>query len=398
MRDVLPEIERRMSLDFPDRLREWRAVVEVAKARAEAWQGDVREAHKHGSPPPLPPTETSQPEPQAPRLRQNDVTVEKVATLLATAAPKGLLIVRDEIAGWIGSMNAYHDAGRPFWIEAYGGRPYRVERQKSPVPIVVPRLAVSVYGGTQPDKIAGLLRDADDGLLSRIAWFWPEPVPFRLGKHPPASEWALTALDRLRLLDLAPGAEPDGLPRPLMVPLVESALPFMERFGQEMQKWQGESGGLMRSALGKARGLALRLGLSLEFLWWVASHDGMAPPPMAITERAFLAAATLVAEYFMPNAERVYGDAAVPIADRNATTLARWIAKERPTEVHVRQLQREVRLPGLHDAEAIHAAAKALVEAGWLQPPQSPRAPGERRREAYAVSPRLTEAANGHMG
>jgi hypothetical protein len=92
------------------------------------------------------------------------VTVEKVATLLAGAAPKGLLIVRDELAGWLLGMNAYNDAGRSFWIEAYGGRPYRVERQKHPEPIVIPRLAVAVTGGTQPEKLAALFREADDGL------------------------------------------------------------------------------------------------------------------------------------------------------------------------------------------------------------------------------------------
>ena len=50
------------------------------------------------------------PEPQAPRLRQRDTTIERVATLLAAAAPKGLLIDRDEFAGWIDGMTAYNDA------------------------------------------------------------------------------------------------------------------------------------------------------------------------------------------------------------------------------------------------------------------------------------------------
>ena len=36
MRDVLPEIERRMLADFPDRLREWQADAEFAKAAEEA--------------------------------------------------------------------------------------------------------------------------------------------------------------------------------------------------------------------------------------------------------------------------------------------------------------------------------------------------------------------------
>jgi hypothetical protein len=78
------------------------------------------------------------------------VTIERVAALLAGAASKGLLIVRDELSGWLTRMNNYNNAGRSFWIEAYGGRPYRVERVKHPEPIVIPRLAVAVSGGTQP--------------------------------------------------------------------------------------------------------------------------------------------------------------------------------------------------------------------------------------------------------
>jgi Protein of unknown function (DUF3987) len=78
-------------------------------------------------------------------------------------------------------MNADNDAGHSFWLEAYGGRPYRIERVKHPEPIVIPRLAVAVSGGTQPDKLAPLMREADDGLLARLLWSWarPDPVPAR---------------------------------------------------------------------------------------------------------------------------------------------------------------------------------------------------------------------------
>ena len=154
-----------------------------------------------------------------------------------------------------------------------------------------------------------------------------------------------------------------------------------------MQTAQANAGGLMRSALGKARGLVLRLSLVLELLWWCAS-DGMAPPPTAIFERATLAAAQLVADYLIPMAERVYGDAAASAVDRQAATLARWIAKERPAEVHVRRLQREVRLPGLRDADAIHAAAKVLIEAGWLSPPPATKTQG-RPRATYLINRQL---------
>ncbi|MBV8738063.1 MAG: hypothetical protein JO007_12545 [Alphaproteobacteria bacterium] len=71
----------------------------------------------------------------------------------------------------------------------------------------------------------------------------------------------------------------------------------------------------------------------------------------------------MVVDYFAPTAERVYGDAAASHNNRNAATLARWIMREHPTEVHVRHLQQQVRLPGLRSADDIHDAAVVLVEA-----------------------------------
>ena len=91
-------------------------------------------------------------------------------------------------------------------------------------------------------------------------------------------------------------------------------------------------------------------------------------------------------------AERVYGDAAVGQKDRNAATLARWIMKERPAEVHVRELQRSVRLPGLANAELIHEAAEVLIEADWLRAPAPGTEFGHRGRVAYPVNPKLWEA------
>jgi len=83
------------------------------------------------------------------------------------------------------------------------------------------------------------------------------------------------------------------------------------------------------------------------------------------------------------------GDAGATEQDRNAATLARWIIENKPAEVYVRNLLREVRLPGLTTAEKIHAAAKVLVEADWLRDP--PKGDGHRGRAAYAVNPQVWE-------
>jgi hypothetical protein len=384
LRDVLPEIERRMVGDYPDRLREWQAAAEFDKIAKKRWQDDLRTAQENKKPlPPMPRPVASDIAPEKPRLRQHDVTIEQVAVILAVAAPKGAMMVRDEIAGWLTGMDAYNPAGRAFWLEAYGGRPYRVERRKHGAePIEIDRLAVAVYGGTQPERLSELANGPDDGLFSRIQWVWPNPVPFRIGETTPGVAWAIDALDRLRELDLAPGSPP----KPIFMPLAPDARRLMDEFGKEMAARQQESGGLLRSAFGKARGTALRLSLVLEWLWCCAK-PGMTLPPDSISKEAFAAAATLVSEYFMPMAERVFGDAGATVVERNAATLATWIFKERPNEVHVRQLQREVRLPGLRSAEQIKAAAKTLVDADWLRAPVLGF--GAQSKVVYPVSPRL---------
>lgn len=115
---------------------------------------------------------------------------------------------------------------------------------------------------------------------------------------------------------------------------------------------------------------------------------------IADSARAFAAAATLIADYFIPMAARVYGDAAVTERERGAATLARWIMREKPWELHVRRLQRDVRLPGLRTAEQIRAAADVLCEADWLRQPETGNAFGQRGRIVYAVNPRLLEMTN----
>ena len=99
-------------------------------------------------------------------------------------------------------------------------------------------------------------------------------------------------------------------------------------------------------------------------------HRALRPSPtlQKLASPALAAACDLVAGYFLPMAERVYGDAATQPGERAAATLAKWIQREKPAVVHVRTLTRTTRLPGLKDAATIHAAASVLVEADWLRP------------------------------
>ena len=62
-----------------------------------------------------------------PRYIASDTTVEKLAEILARS-PRGILVKRDELPGWLGSMEKYGggkaaNSDRAFWLEAYNGGP-----------------------------------------------------------------------------------------------------------------------------------------------------------------------------------------------------------------------------------------------------------------------------------
>src|SRR4029453_1691270 len=113
---------------------------------------------------------------------------ERMARLLLEN-PKGMLLYRDELAGWLGALDKYGGAGsdRAFYLEAFGGRRYAVDRVKDAEPIVVPALTLARMGGIQPDRLHSLLLTGDDdGLVARFLWTWPDRVtPLRPGHSVP---------------------------------------------------------------------------------------------------------------------------------------------------------------------------------------------------------------------
>ncbi len=400
--EIVPELERRMAREFPDQHRQWSSTAEILKARKEQWEDDVATAVKKGLPPPNKPDDADPgPEPQKPRLRQSDVTVEKVALLLAQSAPKGLLMARDELAAFLMGMNQYSETGRQFWLETFGGRPHRVERVKHPEPIDVPRMTCSWFGTIQPSRLASLLKgEVDDGLMARFIFFWPDPVDFDLATTPPDTEQATKMLDRLRELEMEANPAPGGGLRPKLVPLAAEAQPLLIRFARAVTKRQKDSVGLLNSAYAKGRGLVMRLSLVIEFLRWAAKDCDPfnAGPPTVISLNTFHAALRLVTDYLLPMAERTYADAETPRGDDEVATLAKWIVQTtpRPTEIHVRNMQRKVRLAGLRQADRIHAACKELIAAGWLLP-CSPIGGMNRARASYPINPALWEAWNARV-
>src|SRR5262245_58112924 len=86
-----------------------------------------------------------------------------------------MLVVRDELSGLFANMTRYAHGGsdRPFWLEAWNGGPYSIERVGR-LPQRIPHLLVGLAGGFQPDKLVNAFKGDDDGFYARILFGWPE--------------------------------------------------------------------------------------------------------------------------------------------------------------------------------------------------------------------------------
>ena len=125
------------------------------------------------------PLEPEQPKPE--RLITNDSTTQKLGMLCASS-PRGLLVFRDELTGWMESLNAHgRETDRAFFLEAWNGLgSFQVDRVGR-ASDHIKTLNLLVFGGIQQGRLESLINAAtrggpgDDGLLQRFQLaVWPD--------------------------------------------------------------------------------------------------------------------------------------------------------------------------------------------------------------------------------
>lgn len=164
------------------------------------------------------------------RYKTNDATVEKIAHLLKDN-PNGLLILRDELYGWIRTLDkAGREGDREFYLEAWNGvGSYTVDRIGRGTNHI-PALCLSILGGIQPGKLKSYVTDAinggsgDDGLLQRFQLMvYPETqASWHNVDRPPNFKAREEVTEIFRRLDAIPSPDP------------KSVIPGL-RFSQEAQ-------------------------------------------------------------------------------------------------------------------------------------------------------------------
>lgn len=367
-------------------LKVWKEKAEVAKLAEAVWKKDVSEALKAGEEPPKRPSECDAgPPPHIPRLVVNDATIERLGTILANQ-PRGTLQMRDELAGWLEGMARYSGGGsdRPFWLEAYGGRGYTVERM-SREPLTIDRLTIAVMGGIQPDRLKTLLfKSDDDGLLARFLPIWPEPAPLRRPRSWGDEDFLRRIIEKMLTLTLM--TDENDQQRPFIVGFTDEARDLMDAFRLDVRQWEQKADGLMLSFIGKLPGLTARLSLVLAFLEWAMEK---AERPHNINVDNFGRAAHMVEAYIIPMARRAYADASTSAAERSARQLVQVICEQgwsRFTTSDVLRLDRS----GLSKKADLDPALEILGEGDVIRAVPVEAGPqGGRPKRLYAVNPTI---------
>lgn len=381
---VLRELERDIQEAATKEFKLWQDTEELAKLVEASWKEMVKKAIKNGEIPPDKPEEMNiGPAPHIPLLSINDVTVERLAVILSKQ-PKGILQVRDELAGWLENMERYSGGSdRTIWLEALGGRRVAVEGQSREA-VVVERFAVSVVGGIQPDRLRTLLLNADDdGLVARFLPVWPDLAPIAIPKvH---ADQSFMRRIFVRLYDLQMHEDQKGNVYPAIVHFTDGAAQRLNAFRETMRELEHDLEGLMLSFIGKCSGLTVRLSLVLAALEYACGERDALD---LIDEATYAKAERLVREYFIPMAERTYVEASVPADIAKARTIVRAVKERAMREVSSTELLKK-NLKGMPKSSDL-APIVGMLEDGHIfkkvDPPKNPS--GGRPQKRWAVNPK----------
>lgn len=382
--NTLKKMEREARAMMKPEVEEWNQKAEIAKIAEQSWKEAVKAALKAGDVRPAKPSAANPGrQPIAPRFAIADATVEKIGVILVDQ-PRGVLLARDELSGWLGGMNRYSggSSDRPFWLEAYGGRSFSVERMVRQ-PDYIDHLTVGVLGGIQPEKLKSLLfRSDDDGLLARFIPVWPNAAPIL--RPITGNDGGFLQLALQHLLSLEMANDEAGNKHPCFVHFSEAARCRLDEFRQSVRGWETAVEGLLQSFIGKLPGLTIRISLILAYLDWAGKETEM---PSEISQDHFARASNFVQTYVLPMARRAYADGSSPKAERAARRLVSIIREQGWQSFTARDVLRLERSL-LSDKAQLDPALILLEDANIIRnTPEPPKPKGGRPTKLFTVNP-----------
>lgn len=282
----------------------------------------------------------------------NDSSVEKLGELL-NENPNGLLLVRDELGGWLATIQSEDGAvARAFYLECFDGNGSFTYDRIGRGTIFIESCCLSLIGCIQPSRIASLVRAAisgelDDGLIQRLQLaVYPDDVrEWRLVDRRPNKAAAERVEQIIEQLDQIPDE-----PRSVLRFSPEAQEIFNAWYTRHMQESRSdELHPALQSHFLKMPQTIAGLALLFELIGGGRQAVGAEATAQAIGW----------ADYLMSHAQRLYGAAI------NAPVLGARLILERQQKLPEPFTPREIRLKGwagLDSLDAVNNALSVLAE------------------------------------
>jgi hypothetical protein len=256
-----------------------------------------------------------------------DTTVEALATLLKQN-PRGLIVIRDELSGWVRGMDQYKNgkgADRQMWLSSWSGAPIVVNRKNLTEPIFAPNPFICVVGCLPPDVLPDFSdeRGREDGFIHRILFGFPPQFERQWSEasiSPEVLEGYHLAWHALRRL--APDTDGNDEPHPKVVNFDDEAkMVFVAWIQDHYREMDSELfPEHLRGPWAKMPAYCARLVLVLHMIRFVcgeAKHETL--------DNVTVLRATVLTEYFKAHAKRVYARLHVTEDDKRVSAGLRWI-------------------------------------------------------------------------
>lgn len=353
-------IERENQELFQTELAEYKAEAELSeiqsKAAKEKAKAEVKKGNQNAAMDALRASVEEPEKPTRPRIIVNDSTVAKLGELL-NENPSGLLLVRDEIAGWLAQMRGEDgQADRAFYLECFDGCGQYIFDRIGRGTLLITSTTLAIIGGIQPSKIAPLIRGAvrgsdDDGLIQRFqlavfpdrikSWSWSDRAPNK-------KAFADYAQAFRKLSEI----EADETPRQFSANAQKMFIDWMTEIQTKARS--GELHPVMESHLMKMPKTVAALALIFELVDGTGDQVGEIATGKALD----------FADYLQSHAERLYS-----VATHGAVTGARLLIDRRDKlsdPFTLREVQRKA-WAGLTEKTQIRDTLDLLLDYGHLR-------------------------------
>jgi len=338
------------------------------------------------------------------RYKTNDSSPEALAEL-EKQNPNGVLVLRDELTGWLESVDK-DPSERAFYLEAFNGdKPYEFDRILRGHGYIENH-CLSILGGIQPDKLITYLEPSikgmgNDGLFQRFQvlvypdateWQYVDRIPNKLARNEVFELFKqVDEMDEYSLVKMGANPTDDYNTRPYF------------RFGQKAQelyiKWttdlhknkiENEEHSIIAQHLQKYPKLMTSLALIFHII------DGIKFGSVGDISEQSADMAIQWCEYLESHARRIYGlvlDAATIKASSIGQKLLKLNAEHdwRMKGFKAREVHRK-NWKGLTDIESVENALELLVDNNWLVLEEiEPTVKGGRPSKQYWINPKIYE-------